>query len=474
MKIFWGFFRNILFDCLRRVEITDKKGYNKYIYIEEYGGGCMNSEYKEIFPGVHLRVVQTDKFKTGCFSVNFLDKLSCEFASLNALLPMVLCRGSKKMPDMESIAKVTDNLYGAKLEPIVRKFGGVQAFGIVCDCIDGRYTDAGSDLLVKCIELAGEVLFNPLVKKGEFLSEYVLSEAENLKDDIRSEINEKLSYAYKRAMNCMYNGNGFGISEMGDLEQVDAITPKSLYLRYQQVIKNAPVEIFFCGNASFEDVESIVLKEFKALKGRETACVNPSGVYDVSEQSEVIEQMDMAQAVLLLGVLSNITYASEEFYAMRLLSVILGGGTASKLFSNVREKHSLCYYTGTRYDRFSGSMFMYCGVDPEKVDKARAEMIYQLRCCLDGAIDEDEIKNAKRQLLNQLKTVNDSPYLLENYWLNEALCKTNTPTEKAAAIISGVCKDEIINSAKACQLKLTYLLTGKGENVHERKYLHGN
>ena len=434
----------------------------------------MVSKYKEILPGVNLRVVQTDKFKTACFSVNFLDKLSCEFSALNALLPMVLCRGSKKMPDMQSVSEVTDNLYGAKIEPIVRKFGDVQAFGVVCDLIDGRYTDEGAELIKKCIKAVGEILFNPLIRKNEFLSEYVLSEAENLKDDIRSEINEKLSYAYRRAMSCMYTDGGFGLSEMGDLEQVEKITSKDLFARYRHIVSTAPVEIFFCGNSSFEEVERIVLKEFKQLKERDVSLIKVSNPVAISELSETIESMDMAQAVLLLGVSTGITFSSEEFYAMRLMSVILGGGTASKLFTNVREKQSLCYYTGTRYDRFSGSMFMYCGVDPEKVDKARAQMLRQMRLCMDGVIDDTEIKNAKRQLLNQLKTVNDSPYLLENYWLNETVCKTGISTESAASSISEVSKDEIINSAKACELKLTYLLTGKGENVHERKYLRGN
>ena len=93
----------------------------------------MQSVYREILPGVRLRVISTDKFKTSCFSSSFMLPLDCDNASYNALIPSVLRRGTKEHPDMTRLTAALDALYGARVEPAVRKFGNVQASGIICD-----------------------------------------------------------------------------------------------------------------------------------------------------------------------------------------------------------------------------------------------------------------------------------------------------------------------------------------------------
>ena len=58
-------------------------------------------------PGVTLRTVQTQKFKTSILGVTFLEPLSEKTAALNALLPWVLQRGTQTHPDMESLSAAT-------------------------------------------------------------------------------------------------------------------------------------------------------------------------------------------------------------------------------------------------------------------------------------------------------------------------------------------------------------------------------
>ena len=43
----------------------------------------------QILPGVYLTAVQSDKFKTGCFSLNLLRPMKKEEAAANALIPSV-------------------------------------------------------------------------------------------------------------------------------------------------------------------------------------------------------------------------------------------------------------------------------------------------------------------------------------------------------------------------------------------------
>ena len=83
----------------------------------------------EILPGVYLTAVQSDKFKTGCFSLNLLRPMKKEEAAANALIPSVLLRGSETCPDIASISAKLDELYGASVGTLVRKKGEVQLVG---------------------------------------------------------------------------------------------------------------------------------------------------------------------------------------------------------------------------------------------------------------------------------------------------------------------------------------------------------
>ncbi len=60
---------------------------------------------KTLFPGVRVTLIQSQKFKTGCFSVNFLVPHRAETAARNALIPSVLLRGSRSLPDIGAICR---------------------------------------------------------------------------------------------------------------------------------------------------------------------------------------------------------------------------------------------------------------------------------------------------------------------------------------------------------------------------------
>ena len=114
----------------------------------------------QILPGVYLTAVQSDKFKTGCFSLNLLRPMKKEEAAANALIPSVLLRGSVQHPDIASISAKLDELYGASIGTLIRKKGEVQLVGFYCDYVQDEYVQ--------------EPVFAPLM---EFLSELLLAPA---------------------------------------------------------------------------------------------------------------------------------------------------------------------------------------------------------------------------------------------------------------------------------------------------------
>ena len=98
----------------------------------------MEIKRAEIMPGLWLNHLQSDKFKTACISVSLLTQLSRDTASMNALIPFVLRRGTKQYQDMEAISSRLDELYGAAIEPVVRRIGEIQCVGFYASIQIGR------------------------------------------------------------------------------------------------------------------------------------------------------------------------------------------------------------------------------------------------------------------------------------------------------------------------------------------------
>ena len=146
----------------------------------------MHRTRRELFPGAYLTCLQTDKFRTGLLSVHLLTRLEAGTASQNALIPSVLRRGTVKSPDMAALAARLDGMYGARIEPSVRKLGEIQCLGFVADFVDGAALPSGGSLLPEAASLLGELLLAPNTRGGLLLPQYVEGEKQKPIDDIRA------------------------------------------------------------------------------------------------------------------------------------------------------------------------------------------------------------------------------------------------------------------------------------------------
>ncbi|MEG2377824.1 MAG: insulinase family protein, partial [Clostridia bacterium] len=179
------------------------------------------------------------------------------------------------------------------------------------------------------------------------------------------------------------------------------------------------------------------------------------------------------QANIIIGHYTDIRAGSDSMPAMMVLATLLGGGTASKLFVNVRERKSLCYYTGAVYNEFMQTVFLYAGVDPDNITSARGEMLRQLSACIKSEISDGELLFAKKRIIDSLKTTCDSAIALEGYWLNRAIADDEYSPNDMNEMIESVTTDDAVRAAETLINCLTYVLSGE-EEQHARKTLPGN
>ena len=214
------------------------------------------TERRELFPGVWLRTVHTNKFKSAYLSITLMAPLDPETAAANALVPSVLRRGTAVHPDMESLSAALDQLYGGAIEPAVRKKGETQCVGFVASFLDDAYALEGEKILEPAANLLGEVMLKPYTRDGAFDPDYTAGEKANLLDRIRGQINDKRTYATHRLTQLMCGEEAFGVDKLGDEAHVEAITPASLWQRYQELLAEAAVEVYYCGSAEPARVEA--------------------------------------------------------------------------------------------------------------------------------------------------------------------------------------------------------------------------
>ena len=419
---------------------------------------------RELFPGVWLRAVHTSKFKSSYLSITLLAPLTKETAGANALIPEVLRRGTAVHPDMEALSAALDELYGGAVEPAVRKRGETQCVGFAASFLDDAYALKGEKILEPAAALLGELLLKPCTEKGVFRADYTAGEKANLIDRIRAQINDKRTYATQRLTQEMCKYEAYGVDRLGDEASVAAITPESLWERYQQLLRTAQVEVYYCGSAQPDRVAEALRAALEGLPVNEDR-IDPACDVRVSAGPEPIvveEAMDVSQGKLALGFRTGgLTCWEEDFPALYLATAVFGGTTLSKLFMNVREKLSLCYYASATLERMKGLVLVSSGIEFGKYQTAKDEILAQLEAVRRGEIEDWELEGSRRTLIGMCHATLDDQGRQEEFWLGQAAAGLEYGPEELAASLERVTREEVAQAARCLELDTVYFLKGK-------------
>ena len=418
----------------------------------------MYENRREIMPDVFLTYLPARKFKTSRLTLNLVTGLDRATASANALLPAVLSRGTMRHPDMESLSAAMDTLYGATVDSVVRKKGERQCIGFAAGFIDDAFTPHGEKLLEPVAELMGEMLLEPVTRNGSFLAEYVDSEKANLIDAIRSLRNDKRDWAEIRLMQEMCAGEPYSILRLGDEESAGRLSHHALYRHSGALLAGSRVEVIYCGSAEQQRVEDAVLSALAALPRGAAAPLPAMEQLPPRETPRMVtEVMDVNQGKLSLGYRCT----TEDVPAMILANLIFGGTSNAKLFLNVREKMSLCYYASSSYARSKGIMTVSSGIETKDFQKAHDEILHQLELVKQGQWEDWELQGALATMCSSLTSLSDSQGALENYCLGQTAIGAEDTPEDLMAALHQVTPERIRKAAQSCQLDTVFFLKGK-------------
>ena len=416
----------------------------------------------ELYPGIVLRCFQDSRFKQGCLSLQLIRPMNQQECASNALLSSVLLRGTRQHPDLRSITEHLDELYGAAVSTLVRRVGDYQTAGMYCAFMDDRFAMAGDKVFEPLTRFLRELLLDSPLEDGAFLPAFVEGEKRNLIATIESERNDKRAYAMSKLLKLMCREDTFGLGRLGEPEQVAAITPRELYDHYRTILRTSPIALFYVGSASAETVAQLLKPVFAGLD-REPMQLQPQTPFHNCPGQDAVEVMELTQGKLCMGFVTSITNRDPEFPAMQVLNTLFGAGMTSKLFMNVREKLSLCYSIGSGYYGTKGIVTVSAGIDFDREEQTRQEILRQLDACREGQITQQELSCAKEALLSSLRAIHDGPGAIESYYATAALSGMGMTPEVYAKAVENVTMEQVVAAAQTLTLHSTYFLKGEDQ-----------
>lgn len=429
----------------------------------------MKTEVKEIKKGIKLHIIKNDKFKTNLISIFITSKLTRENVTKNALIPAVLQRGSKKMQTQEEISKKLESMYGASLGCGIDKIGDNHVIKFYLESINDNFVPKNEELMKNSIDMLLEIVLNPYLENDSFKNDYVQTEKDKIKQIIEGKINNKDLYAYTRCIEEMFKEKPYSLYKYGYIEDLQDITPQSLFEHYKKILQNSKIDIFISGN--IENVDNIIQtieqdENIQKLKER-----NPEYIIN-NENTETVgatnsrpqdiktiqEKMDISQGKLIIGmdVLSD---KEDSRFKTVVYNTILGDSANSKLFQNVREKAHLAYTVRSMYNKQKSCIFIRAGIEVENYQKAVDIIKEQIENMKNGDFTQEDIKNAKNDIVSSIDSIEEEQDTEIMYYLGQELSESSYTPEEYKQKIQAVTKEQIEETANEVKTNTIYFLS---------------
>ncbi len=211
--------------------------------------------------------------------------------------------------------------------------------------------------------------------------------------------NEKSAKAISaRVVNALAYGKNHPYGEFETEASITGITLDDVKAAYKKYITPSRGYLTFVGDIKPEAAKALAEKAFGDWKGTAltlpvlTKVANPA-----KTEVDIINVSNAVQSEITVVNLIDLPMSSPDYFPILLANQILGGGSESRLFDNLREKHGFTYgaYSSTGSGRFQSKFSANAAVRNEKVDSAVVEFLREINTIRTTKVTADELQNAK-------------------------------------------------------------------------------
>lgn len=411
----------------------------------------------------NIHTIKTDRFKTVHMEIIFRKNIVKEELVNYAFLVDMLMESSKNYPKRKDVITKLEELYKLVVYGTTVKTGNVLNSNFMADFIDPKFIDE-EDYLENVIKFIFEMLMNPNATNEEFdLKEFNFVK-ERLKREIKSIDENPFKSSMRKAIEAMDKSSVTAFPLMGSVEELDDITPSSLYKYYKKLFKDNTCDIFIIGDVDSDNIVSLIQKYFKHRyinSNKLVLRVDNKEKKKVTTKEDVSENLQ-ANLVMIynIGELPEV----ERHVTMQVFNYIFGsGGLTSKLYKKIREENSLCYNISTLYLKYDELLAIHISLDTANVKRAVSMVKKCLKEMQTGDFLDSDLEDAKKSISLALDLTSDNnSSLLNNYVFHEF---DNLPLiDERKKSLAKLTKEDVVNVSKKLKLNTIYVLKGK-ENI---------
>ena len=417
-------------------------------------------EYKRKEQGSYnLHIIKTDLFKTITVKVFFREEALKENITKRNFLSRIMMLSTNDYQSKVELTKALQNLYAAQVSATNRRLGNYLDTSFSLRVLHDKYTEEGN--FKKSLELLNSVILNPKVDNNSFNEKEFSIVYEEYKADLNTLVEDKMTYALIRGMEST-SSDVTSYRSIGYLEDLEKITEQNLYDYYKEMIKHNFLDIFVLGNVDEVEITNLFREVFNfdtfKKKQIDARVIEPKKI----STKKVIEKIKAEQdnLVMTLSTLGLTDY--ERNYPLSLFNTILGGGSESLLFKEVREKNSLAYTISSTPNKLDNLIIIRGGITSNKSEEAIKLIKKILKELANGHISDELLDKAKEYYTSAIDDIIESSFqMIESYYMMELLGVDDLETKRKKML--KVTKEEVVAVAKKTKLNTIYILKGENE-----------
>ena len=410
----------------------------------------------------NLHMIKTNRFKTVNVQLIFSDKIKKEEITKRNFLSDIITYSSKLYPTKKDISIKSQDLYAANVYATSYRLGNYYNTDINLYFLNEKYSEEG--MTEKSLEFLSEIIFNPNVTDNKFDSNSFNVIKNNMRLQIESIKEDTRKYSMIKMLENMDSKAPYSYHGFGYIEDLEKITEENLYDYYKEFIKKSSIEIFVIGDIDFDYIEKLIRDKFKfnIYKKKKDS---PIIVHEKVRKNikTIIDEDEINQSKLTIGCKTIDLTDFEKNYVLTIYNIILGGGSESLLFQNVREKNSLCYYISSSSNKVDNLIMISSGIAKENFKKTLSLIKKEMKNIEKGNFADEIIEQAKIKYISIIDEIYDYPnQIISSYYAKEIL-NTDVPEIRKKKIME-VTKEDIMAISKKIKMDTIYLLGVKNIN----------
>lgn len=296
---------------------------------------------------------------------------------------------------MAVMVKGTAKRSGSDLAEAVAALGGkISAYG------EADYSEIRASALSRfwreVLGLTAELALEPRLAPEE-----VDRERDWLLSRIQRRVDNAPSRAFDELFALLFLPHPYGLPILGTRASLPRIDHAAIVTRYRQFFRADNMVLSMSGQVNADEVLAEVQRLFGAMPSGGSATEPSNPQPSQSARRRVIEQPAQQTQILVASLAPPLDHPDHP--RVKVLSTILGGGMAGRLFAELRDKRALAYSATSFYEpvRETGALVLYLGTTPESAAQAEQALQAEVARIQREVVSDEELRRAKRFLLGR-------------------------------------------------------------------------